>query len=67
MSLVTLTPSKTYASHANALAAVRKVFGAETELRYLVLRDEPTGRYFPVFLGDDAVQAGAHFHFHVVG
>lgn len=65
--LVELQCTKTYATKANAIAAVEKKAGYFPEdLRYIVMRDD-NGRYFPVFIGEAAVQAGAHFHFHVVG
>lgn len=63
-----LVPNKTYATHANAVAAVNKVYGAyaERELRFFITCNAQ-GRYFPVFLGEAAVQAHVHFHFNVVG
>lgn len=65
--LITLTPNKTYATHDNALKAVQKTsFNEDPKLRYMILKTEEN-RYFPVFLGEPALQAGAHFHFCVLG
>jgi len=36
------------------------------ELRYFIMKTEE-GRYFPVFVGMAAIEAGVHFHFNVVG
>jgi hypothetical protein len=64
--LITLTPNRTYASQENAVKAVLKVFPADAEhcsnLTY-ILQATPEGRFFPVFIGERALQAMAHFHF----
>ena len=67
---VVLTETRTYASIANVEKAVERALGGVTgpdgsQLRYLVMRTEE-GRYYPVFLGEQALQAGVHFHFYVV-
>lgn len=67
--LITLQPNKSYKTVANAVKAVEaSCYGdpAYIDLRYLVHRDEVTGRYFPVFIGLQALHANVHFHFHVV-
>ena len=66
--LITLTPDKTYATAANAVKAVEKVFPSADDdgLRYIIQRTDD-GRYFPVFVGMRAVERRVHFHFHVVG
>ena len=70
--LITLTPNRTYASAENAVKAVLKVFPEDAEwcsgLTYIIqMCTSPTGwRYFPVFIGERALQAQAHFHFCVV-
>ena len=56
--------SKTYASEANADKAVANA--GFSDLRHFMMQDD-AGRFFPVFVGQDAVHAGVHFHFHVVG
>ncbi len=61
----TTIPTKTYATFANADKAVRAKF-ENTDLRYLIAAT-PEGRFFPVLIGQEAVQAQAHFHFSVVG
>lgn len=67
----TPTPSKTYATRANAVKAVEKVYGdndshfADTDLRYVVMTDD-MGRFYPVFFGAYAVQRGVFHHFCVV-
>lgn len=55
---------KTYATIENARKAVAKK-GFE-ELRHFMMTDKQ-GRFFPVFVGEAAMQAGVHFHFNVVG
>ena len=69
--LITLTPNKTYASVENAIKAVEKKypipgFSDEANLTYFIQREETTGRYFPVFIGERAIRAMVHFHFNVV-
>lgn len=54
---------KTYKTEANADAAVVKAGFAD--LRYFIM--EQAGRFFPVFVGQEAAHRGVHFHFHVVG
>lgn len=60
-----LTASKTYATKDNVRKAVAKL-GLQ-DLRYFIFCTEGTQRFFPVFVGQDALQRGAHFHFSVVG
>ena len=55
---------KTYATADNARKAVAKK-GLEG-FRHFIMQDE-RGRFFPVFVGQEAVQNGVHFHFNVVG
>lgn len=64
---VKLTPTKTYANEANAHAAVQR-FGYGDDLRYFIQMTFVHGyvRFFPVFVGESAVQAGVHFNFHVI-
>lgn len=60
----TIIAPKTYATKKNAQKAVAKV-GAEN-IRHFYMTGED-GRWFPVFVGQEAMQAGIHFHFNVVG
>ena len=66
---VTLTPCKTYKTAANAHAAVEKKYPAATTrddaLRY-ILMTHTDGRFFPVFIGVQAVRYGVHFDFNVL-
>lgn len=65
---ITLTPTKTYATEANAIKAVEKRYPStllNANLTYIICRTDG-GRFYPVFIGERAVQAGAHFHFCVV-
>lgn len=55
---------KTYVSKENARKAVAKI-GAERLRHFIMQNDE--GRFFPVFVGQEAIQEGIHFHFNVVG
>lgn len=60
----------TYATRENAVRAVNKKFPDDVpeyaQLRYILMQDTD-GRWFPVFVGQQALQAGVHFHFHVLG
>lgn len=66
--LITLQITKTYASEVNAIRAVEKIFPATTEYNNLtyILQRTADNRFFPVFIGERALQAMAHHHFHVV-
>jgi len=66
--MIKLEANKTYVSEANAVKAVEKKFPEADKdgLIYFIHRDDD-GRYFPVFVGQNAVHAGVHFHFNVVG
>ena len=59
-------PSRTYATEANAHVAVRKLYGHNDQLRYFI-QTTPEGRFFPVFIGQEALTEGVHFHFNIVG
>ena len=59
--------TKTYATEANAVAAVNKAFTGEDNLRYMIVTNKD-GRFVPVFIGEKALQAGVHFMgFTIVG
>jgi hypothetical protein len=62
-----LTPAKTYATRENAVKAVEKTFAQRMSqggerLDYVVVANAE-GRFFPLFLGERAIQGGVHFHF----
>lgn len=59
-----ITPVKTYATKENARKAVEKKGHEEYRHFYMVTEE---GRWFPVFVGQDAMQNGVHFHWNVVG
>lgn len=62
----TIEPSKTYASKANVRKAVASKPALE-DLRFFIMQTEE-GRFFPVFCGQEAVEAGVHFlGFNIVG
>jgi hypothetical protein len=68
--LVELTSNKTYATHANAVKAVEKVLGPNHATGggvpwYFIHKDE-NGRFFPVFVGQRALDAQLHFKFTVL-
>jgi hypothetical protein len=63
--LIELQCNKTYATRANAIKAAQAKFGWSDELRFIVYTT-PEGRFFPVFLGEEALRAGVHFHFNIV-
>ena len=52
---ITLEPTKTYASRDNAVKAVERYFSEHNNLRYIIMKDEE-GRYYPVFVGQSALQ-----------
>lgn len=71
MNLIKIQPTKTYATAANAVKAVEKALPpdapANQGLRYFLMQDDD-GRFFPVFLGQSAVQRGIQFiGFNIVG
>jgi len=70
MQHVTLTPTRTYKTAANAQKAATDKFGdMETTgfgpLRYIVM-EHIDGRFFPVFIGINAMHYGVHFHFNIL-
>lgn len=62
---VTVIPAKTYATHANARAAVEKLYKDADDLRFLIVNNS-AGRFYPLFLGPEALQRQVHFNFCVV-
>lgn len=68
---ITLEPIKTYKTRENAIKAVEKAELHDLEwkgqrVRWMILTHSD-GRFFPVFLGEPAVQCGIHFKFNVLG
>lgn len=61
-----LEANLTYATEANAVKAVEKKYpeARNDGLVYFLQRTED-GRFFPVFVGERAIQAQVHFHFNV--
>lgn len=59
-----IEPTRTYATQDNADKAVAKK-GLQ-DVRHFMMRTAD-GRWFPVFVGQEAVSRGVHFHFNVVG
>ena len=59
--------NRTYVSEANAIKAVEKIYPPDQDLnlRYFIMTNKE-GRYFPVFVGQSALQHMVHFHFTVV-
>lgn len=65
--LITLECSKSYATAENAVKAVEKRFpDASNDGLTYILQQTPEGRFFPVFIGERALQAMVHFSFNVV-
>ena len=61
-----IEPVRTYASHENVDKAVAKAFGDKLpNIRYFIMTHSD-GRFFPVFIGTQAVDAGIHFSFNVI-
>jgi hypothetical protein len=64
--LLKFEANKTYATEANAVKAVDKKYSNEDRsLRYFIMQTAD-GRFFPIFVGDKAIERGVHFDFHVV-
>ena len=65
---IVLDTTKAYATEANAIKAVESKLDKVTQdLRYIIVCNA-NGRFYPLFLGEKAVQCGVHFHgFHIVG
>lgn len=66
--LFEITPSRTYATRENAIKAVEKFYGnREFRLRVMYfIHTHTDGRFFPVFVGERALQEGIHFKFNVI-
>ena len=62
--LVEVTPNKTYATKDNVIKAVNK-YARFDNLRYIITTNDD-GRFYPVFIGESAVNAQAFFVFPVV-
>lgn len=62
--------TKTYKTAANAVKAVEKVFpaGNNESIRYIIVPviEATEIRYAALFVGNSAIEAGAHFHFNCV-
>lgn len=64
--MILMETTKTYSSEANAIRAVEKKYPKiDDGLRYFIVRNEH-GRYFPVFVGESAIEMGVHFDFKVI-
>ena len=58
---ITPRPSKTYATKANMERAIMQHESLRSlSVRYVTMTT-PDGRYYPLFLGQSAIDAGAHF------
>lgn len=65
--MIELDNTKTYKTRENAIKAVDKIVTNPrlVNLRYFIYTN-PEGRFFPVFIGQEAAQHSMHFHFSVV-
>lgn len=61
-----LTPTRTYANPANAQKSVDALVNKELQDTLHWYIAEKDGRFFPVFVGQNALQYGMHFHFNCV-
>lgn len=58
---------KTYATRLNAIKAFENVFGTgKTSFNWFIAVN-PDGRFYPVCVGERALQCGTHFHFCTTG
>lgn len=63
--LFEMEPVRTYATRDNAIKAFEKKCG-NRDVRYFIMT-HTDGRFFPVAVGEQAIQQMVHFHFNVVG
>lgn len=63
--MISIIPHKTYKTKENAEEAVCRL-NIPDEVRYIIVCDHD-GRYYPIFIGELAIQYGVHWHFAVVG
>ena len=65
-----INPTKTYKTPENAAKAAQaiadKLYQDATGVLHFFVMQHTDGRFFPVFFGQKAIQAGVHFHFNVV-
>lgn len=66
-----LTPVRTYATRANAIKAVEKVYGPNNEFHggadvHYFIMVHSDGRFFPVFYGMHALENMVHFTFNCI-
>lgn len=54
------TMKKTYKTYINAVKAAEKIIGGSDHR--VIIAATPEGRFFPVALGEKALQSGLHFH-----
>jgi len=67
MTQITLTPTKSYATKANAELAIAKyvpIDVLEGQTWFIMMGED--GRFFPVFIGMAAIHAGIFHRFNVV-
>lgn len=60
--------TKTYATKENAIKRAEAILDTRSDrkgLNYLIMEADD-GRWVPVFIGERAIQAGLHFHAHVI-
>lgn len=61
--------TKTYKNVDNAKRAANKLKNLPGNLRYTIVpveQEDGTNRYGVLFIGQDAIHAGVHFHFNVI-
>lgn len=65
---IKFAPNKTYKTQANVVKAVEAKLGANephfgaADVHWFIMQGDD-GRYFPVFVGERALQHGMHFNF----
>ena len=62
---IKLEPIKTYATEDNAHKAVDKFYADDDSLSYIIMRTDE-GRFYPLFIGNRAIEKGVFFNFGVV-
>ena len=59
---IQIEPTKTYATVENAHKAVEKKYPTEGSVLRCTIMTHTDGRFFPVFIGINALQHGVHFN-----
>ena len=67
--LLELEPPRTYKNKQTLFKALEKKFNQPVhEIKYrFIIQQYTDGRLFPVFIGQECLRDGLHFHFNILG